>query len=78
MAKAGEFNPLMRAIEFEPNMEIRLAVIKLLTLTGQPEVLAAFRRFAVRGTLPVEIRSALMEAVYQISNTPDASTTKTV
>jgi hypothetical protein len=68
MSKAGEVRPLMRAIEEHPNAEVRLAVIKLLALSGQPEVLAAFRRMAVRGSLPAEVRSAVMEAIYQITS----------
>jgi hypothetical protein len=67
MSKSGELNPLMRAIEEHPKTEARLAVIKLLALSGQPEVLPAFRRLAVRGTLPPDVRSAVMEAIYQIS-----------
>ncbi|MCP9495575.1 MAG: HEAT repeat domain-containing protein [Pyrinomonadaceae bacterium MAG19_C2-C3] len=70
MAKAGEFTPLLQAIEQEPSTEVRLAVVKLLALSGQPEVLPAFRRLAVRGSLPPDVRSAVMEAVYQISNQP--------
>jgi HEAT repeat protein len=68
MSKAGEIQPLMRAIEEHPNTEARLAVIKLLALSGQPDVLPAFRRMAVRGSLPPEVRSAVMEAIYQISS----------
>lgn len=68
MSKAGEIQPLMRAIEEHPNTEVRLAVVKLLALSGQPDVLPAFRRMAVRGTLPPEIRSAVVEAIYQISS----------
>ena len=68
MSKAGEIQPLMRAIEEHPNTEARLAVVKLLALSGQPDVLPAFRRMAVRGTLPPEVRSAVMEAIYQISS----------
>jgi hypothetical protein len=68
MSKAGELQPLMRAIEEHANIEVRLAVIKLLALSGQPDILPAFRRMAVRGTLPPEVRSAIMEAIYQISS----------
>jgi HEAT repeat protein len=67
MSKSGELNPLLRAIEEHPSTEARLAVVKLLALSGQPEVLPAFRRMAVRGSLPPEVRSAVMEAIYQIS-----------
>ncbi|MBV8855728.1 MAG: HEAT repeat domain-containing protein [Acidobacteria bacterium] len=68
MAKAGEVQPLLRAIEAHPNNEVRLAVVKLLALSGQKEVLPAFRRLAVRGSLPTEVRSAVMEAIYQINS----------
>jgi HEAT repeat protein len=68
MAKAGEVQPLMRAIEDYPNIEARLAVVKLLALSGQSEIVPAFRRLAVRGSLPSEVRSAVMEAIYQISS----------
>ncbi|HEX8748637.1 MAG TPA: HEAT repeat domain-containing protein, partial [Pyrinomonadaceae bacterium] len=68
MSKAGEVHPLMRAIEEHPNNEVRLAVVKLLALSGQQEILPAFRRLAVRGSLPPEVRSAVMEAIYQISS----------
>lgn len=75
MSKAGEVQPLMKAVEEHPNNEVRLAVVKLLALSGQQEILPAFRRLAVRGSLPTEVRSAVMEAIYQISSqTPDTAT----
>ena len=74
MSKAGETQSLMRAIEEDPNIEVRLAVVKLLALSGQPDVLTAFRRMAVRGSLPPEVRSAVMEAIYQITSQTPAET----
>ncbi|MDX6709295.1 MAG: hypothetical protein QOH96_311, partial [Blastocatellia bacterium] len=76
MSKAGEVQPLVRAIEDHPSSEVRLTVVKLLALSGQHEILPYFRRLAVRGSLPSEVRSAVMEAIYQISNqgTADAHT----
>jgi hypothetical protein len=68
MSKAGEVQPLMRAIEEHPNIEVRLAVVKLLALSGQPSILPSFRRMAVRGSLPPEVRSAVMEAIYQMTS----------
>ena len=68
MAKAGEVQPLMQAIEDYPNVEVRIAVVKLLALSGQPDIIPAFRRMAVRGSLPSEVRSAIMEAIYQIGS----------
>lgn len=66
MAKAGEVQSLINTIEDGPNLEVRLAVVKLLALSGQTEVVAAFRRLAVRSSLPPEVRSAVMEAIHQL------------
>lgn len=74
MSKAGETQPLMRAIEEHLNIEVRLAVVKLLALSGQADILPAFRRMAVRGSLPPEVRAAVMEAIYQISSQSPAET----
>ncbi|HZH91356.1 MAG TPA: HEAT repeat domain-containing protein [Pyrinomonadaceae bacterium] len=77
MAKAGEVAPLIRAIESHADNEVRLAVVKLLALSGQHEILPSFRRLAVRGSLPAEVRSAVMEAIYQISSQPQNATPAT-
>jgi hypothetical protein len=77
MSKSGQINPLMRAIEGHPNTEVRLAVVKLLALSGQPDVLPSFRRMAVRGSLPPDVRSAVMEAIYQITSQSPTDATPT-
>jgi hypothetical protein len=66
MSKAGEVQPLLRAIEDHPNIEVRLTVIKLLALNGQPEIIPFFRRLAVSGSLPSEVRAAVIEAIYEL------------
>lgn len=66
MAKAGELAPLVTAVETHHEREARLSVIKLLALSGQQDALPALRRLAVRSSLPVDIRSAVMEAIFQI------------
>jgi HEAT repeat protein len=76
MSKAGEVQPLVRAIKDHPSKDVRLAVVRLLALSGQPEVLPAFRRLAVRGSLPTEVRSAVMEAIFQISSQQSADAPK--
>lgn len=78
MAKAGEVQPLIRAVESHGDNEVRLAVVKLLALSGQQEILPHFRRLAVRGSLPTEVRSAVMEAIYQISSNQPAPDTSRV
>ena len=67
MTRAGEVQPLLKAIEENSAVDSRVTCVKLLALTGQLEVLPAFKRLSVRAWLPNEVRSALMEAIYQLS-----------
>jgi hypothetical protein len=50
MAKTGEFQPLVQAIETHESVQVRMAAIKLLTLSGQTELAnaAAKRRLEER------------------------------
>jgi HEAT repeat protein len=67
MTRAGEVQPLLKAIEENSAIDTRVTCVKLLALTGQLEVLPALRRISVRASLPNEVRSVLMEAIYQLS-----------
>jgi hypothetical protein len=65
-AKAGEFQALMRVIENHPSIELRVAVIRLLASSGEPEIAPAFRRLAQISSMPAELRLALTESIKQI------------
>jgi len=67
VAKAGEVQPLIRLIEEHPDMHLRLAVVRLLASSGGPEVLSVFRRLALRRSLAIGLKLALLEAINQIS-----------
>jgi len=68
MAKAGEVQTLFHTIEKHSNVHVRLSVIKLLTFTNRPDTIPALRSLAVRGALPIEVRSALMNSIYEMSS----------
>lgn len=75
VAKAGEVQPLISVIESHPSIELRLVVIRLLASSGESEVVAAFRRLGTSSSLPVEVRSAAMEASNQIAARMNKTTT---
>lgn len=66
VAKAGEVQPLLDLLEDHPSIELRLALIELLALSGEASILPALKRLAVKRILPPEVRSAVMEAIYQL------------
>jgi HEAT repeat protein len=68
MAKAGEVQPLLQAIGKHPDQEVRLTAVKLLALSSQPQILPAFRNLASRENLPADVHTAVMEAIYLLSN----------
>jgi myosin heavy subunit len=68
MAKAGEVQPLLQAIAKHPDHEVRLTAVKLLALSNQPQILPAFRSLTARETLPPDVQTAVMEAIYLLSN----------
>ena len=66
VAKAGEVQPLLKLLEDHPSIELRLALIELLALSREASILPALKRLAVKRLLPPEVRSAVMEAIYQL------------
>jgi flagellar biosynthesis GTPase FlhF len=68
MAKAGEVQPLMQAIAKHQNNEVRLTAVKLLALSNQHHVLPGLRNMAARDPLPPDVHTAVMEAIYLLSN----------
>ena len=68
MAKAGEVQPLINAIDRHDNLEVRLTAAKLIGLSNQQQVLPGLRGLASRDQLPAEVQTAVMEAIYLLSN----------
>ncbi len=66
VAKAGVVEPLSSVIEKNPSLDLRLAVIRLLASSGEPEVAATLERVASNLSLPPELRSAASESLNQI------------
>ncbi|HKC62138.1 MAG TPA: hypothetical protein VKB86_00805, partial [Pyrinomonadaceae bacterium] len=71
LAKSGEIEPLLNAICDHEEINVRLAIVRLLGTAGQQEVSASLRHLAVRDGLPEKVRSSIMEVVYKIDQTAD-------
>ncbi|HYO90735.1 MAG TPA: HEAT repeat domain-containing protein, partial [Pyrinomonadaceae bacterium] len=66
LAKAGEVGPVLDAIAEHRDESVRMSAIRLLGMTGRPEVAQHFRQLAVRDGLPENVRTSLLEVVYKI------------
>jgi HEAT repeat protein len=69
LAKAGETEPLIDAISNHPEVNVRLAIVRLVGTSSRPEAATLLRHLAVRDGLPEKVRSALMEVVYKMDQT---------
>jgi hypothetical protein len=66
VAKTGTVRPLLRVIEEHPNIELRLALIRLLTSSRAPDLVFQFQRLLAKNCLPNELCVAMKEAVAQM------------
>jgi HEAT repeat protein len=66
LAKCNETEPILDAITKHTDYNVRLSAVRLLGLSGQPEVVQQLRHLAVKDGLPEKLRTALLEVVYKI------------
>ena len=70
VAKAGTIGPLMRVIEDHPNIELRLALIRLLSSSGASDLILQFQQLLTNTSLPIELCAAMKEIVRQMDGQP--------
>lgn len=63
VAKAGAIRPLLRIIESHSNMQLRLALIRLLGSSRPPDLVFQFQRLLANNALPMELSIAVKEAL---------------
>jgi HEAT repeat protein len=73
LAKAKSTEPVLDAIASHPNLDVRLATVRLLANTGEANVFEEFRQLALQEGLPEELRTALLEAMYQLDQSSSLS-----
>jgi hypothetical protein len=66
LVKSGEMQPLSDAISNHSEVNVRLALIRLIGTSSQPEAATMLRHLAVREGLPEKVRAALLEIVYKM------------
>ena len=74
VAKAGVVQPLISVIERHPSLDLRLAVIRLLAASKEPQVASSLQRLLTNSALAFEIRTALQKAINQITGQLSATT----
>lgn len=71
MAKAGASQPLLHLIEGNPDEKVRLALIKLLSASGDSKALRGLIHIAATEALPPTVLSAALTAIDQLASQSD-------
>ncbi len=66
LAKAGQVGSLTGVLEGHTRMDLRIAVVKLLELSGESDVVPVFRNITANTTLPYQVQRAMIEAIDRI------------
>ncbi|HUE80866.1 MAG TPA: hypothetical protein VMM84_02050 [Pyrinomonadaceae bacterium] len=66
LAKAGQVGPLTGVLEEHPRMDLRIAVVKLLELSGETDVVPVLRNMTANTALPYQVQKAMIEAIDRI------------
>jgi len=65
VAKGGQSDLILRAVEEHQDLNMRLAAARLLGLMGDAELDARLRRVALGANAPEKLRTAILEAIYR-------------
>ena len=68
VAKAGAIGPVMCVIEDHPSIELRLALIRLLSSSGALDLPVQFQRLLTSNSMPSELSVAIKEALSQLGD----------
>ena len=65
LVKADETKPVFHAIENHPDVDVRLVAVRLTGLTQHPELVSYLRQLAKSGSVPEQVRAAILETVHK-------------
>lgn len=69
LAKAKQSEAVIEAIATHSNLTVRLNTVHLLASTCEPDVFEQLQKLALRGDVPEEVRTGLLEAMYRLEQT---------
>jgi hypothetical protein len=65
LAKANEMQPILDAIEHHRDTDVRLCAVRVLGLSGQPQVAQELRQLAGRDDIPDVVRTSILAVIYK-------------
>ena len=70
LAKAGELQPIIEIIEKHPEVPVKLAAVRVLSLAGSSDAAPKLRELVATEGMPEEVRTSILELLYKFDKEP--------
>ncbi len=72
LAKAGEVQPILEIIETHPEVQVKLAAVRVLSVAGSSDAAPKLRELVATEGMPEDVRTSILELLYKFDKEPAA------
>lgn len=72
LAKAGEMQPILEIIETHPDVQVKLAAVRVLSVAGSSDAGPKLRELVATEGMPEDVRTSILELLYKFDKEPAA------
>ena len=72
LAKAGETEPILEIIETHPDVQVKLAAVRVLSVAGTSDAAPKLRELVATEGMPEDVRTSILELLYKFDKEPAA------
>lgn len=70
LAKAGEVQPILEIIQTHPNVQVKLAAVRVLSVAGSSDAAPKLRELVATEGMPEDVRTSILELLYKFDKEP--------
>jgi HEAT repeat protein len=70
LAKAGEVQPILEIIETHPDVQVKLAAVRVLSVAGNSDAAPKLRELVATEGMPEDVRTSILELLYKFDKEP--------
>ncbi|HKO35156.1 MAG TPA: HEAT repeat domain-containing protein [Pyrinomonadaceae bacterium] len=72
LAKAGEVEPILEIIATHPDVQVKLAAVRVLSVAGSSDAAPKLRELVATEGMPEDVRTSILELLYKFDKEPTA------
>jgi HEAT repeat protein len=70
LAKAGEVQPILEIIQTHPDVQVKLAAVRVLSVAGSSDAARKLRELVATEGMPEDVRTSILELLYKFDKEP--------